>query len=191
MAVAEIDEVKQKKLDRLLSLLDPENALSKEDFVNSFQKVVDLVIQVQKRQQEAIDSLERTYAQLLSKMDNDHSSRYEELKGQTNQLFVGEKLKEMEGGMKAHMAEIKQMINDVVNKKLGEVDVRVSKLKDGDPGPKGVPGPAGPMPTEHLELMKEVRAELAKVKDVLSNRPQGKIGRARVPIIKRVNLTSQ
>src|SRR3990167_161276 len=99
--MAELDDKKQKKLDRLLSLLDPENALSKEDFINSFQKVVDLVIQIQKRQQEAIDSLEKTYAQLLSKMDSDHSSRYQELKSRTNQLFVGEKLKEMEGETKA------------------------------------------------------------------------------------------
>ena len=89
------EEEKQKKLDRLLSLLDPDNALSKKDFIKSFEKVVDLVIAIQKQQGEAINKLEETYANLLAKSDNDHSSRYQELKTKTNQLFLKERLDEM------------------------------------------------------------------------------------------------
>ena len=74
--------------EKLLSLMDSDS-LTKQDFINSFEKVLDFVVRNEKQMQGAITRFEQTYTILVNKINNDHSSRYEELKGQTNQLFVG------------------------------------------------------------------------------------------------------
>ena len=178
------------KIEKLLSLMDSDS-LTKEDFINSFQKVVDFVLKNQEQMKQAIDSLEKTYAQLLSKMDNDHSSHYQELKKQTNELFVGDQLKRMEGETKASFEKRQKEINELVDKKLQEADYKVSQLKP-IKGDKGDIGDTGPMPTEHLDLMKQMMAELKKAQDILSNLPRGRaMGRAKVPITRFIDLTDQ
>lgn len=118
------------RLEKMLAVMDGDNLLSKEDFVSSFQKVVDLVLAVQKSQQTAIDKLETTYATLLKKLQSDHASSVSELKGKVDTLFVGERIdkmiKEHEGRMSEMMAQMKR------------VDDRVAKVRDGYTPKKGV-----------------------------------------------------
>src|SRR3990167_2861601 len=118
------------KLNRLLGVLD-EDQLTKEDFKKSFEKVVEFVLQIQKRQQEAIDSLERTYENLLVKIDNNHSSRFKELKGQVNDVFVGDRLKEIVGKNDMSIAEMKKILADGFADLSNAQKKELFSLKDG------------------------------------------------------------
>src|SRR3990167_6085534 len=190
--MSSMPEEKVKKLDRLLSLLDPENALSKSDFVESFKKVVDLILKIQARQEQAIQQLFAEHSRLAGERKQEYDSNFKDLRGQVNELFVGDQLKRMDSETKSNFKNLRTFLDSVVDQKLRDVDHRMSKVKDGEPGPLGPPGPIGPMPKEHLVLMKEVKEELEKVKNVLSNIPRGKaMGRAKVPIMRPVNLSSQ
>ena len=160
-----LDESKLQKLDRLLQLLDPTNSLTKRDFTESFSKVVNLVLAVQKNQQEAIQDLQRTYANLNEKLRTDHTNSLTELKTRTNQLFVGERLDSMTGEQRKNMGEIKQMIIDTINRKLGEVDFKMSKVKSGEPGVPGIPG----LPGKDAEFPAELRKQL----DEFMSKPAG------------------
>src|SRR3990167_2139 len=180
---------KKQEIQRLLNTLDPER-LSKEDFVNAFEKVVNLVLKNEEQLAQAVTRLEETYKNLTEKNRNDYVSGLTDLKKQTNQLFVGEQLKRMDGETKANFEKRQKEISELVDKKLQEADYRVSQLKP-IRGDKGDRGDAGPMPTEHLELMKQMMAELKKAQDILSNLPRGRaMGRAKVPMPRTIDLTS-
>src|SRR3990167_3963379 len=177
------------KIEKLLSLMDSDT-LTKENFVQSFQKVVDLVLKIQERQERAIQQLFAEHARLAGERKQEYDSNFKDLRGQVNDLFVGDQLKRMEGETKANFEKRQRELGELVDKKLQEADSRVSQLKP-IKGEKGDPGDIGPMPTEHLELMKEAQAELKKVKDVLSNIPRGKaMGRAKVPMPRTIDLTA-
>lgn len=203
MAVSEID--KKKEIQRLLNTLDPER-LSKEDFVNSFQKVVELVLQIQKRQQEAIDSLERTYAQLLTKMQGDSEMRHNQLRGQVDNLFVGEQLKRMDGETKANFEKRQKELSDLVDKKINEFNRKMSEIdnekvssKKSLEGMLGVTKLAIDQKLKEMDthkslkdaVVEELKKEFEKVKEILANIPRGKaMGRARVPMPRMVDLTA-
>ena len=179
------------KIQRLLGVLD-EDQLTKKDFVESFGKVVDLVLKIQERQERAIQQLFAEHARLAGERKQEYDSNFKDLRGQVNDLFVGDQLKRMEGETKTNFQKLQGLINETINKKLGDVDSRMSEVKDGGPGPKGDQGIPGPMPKEHLELMKEMRDEMKKVQSILSNIPRGKaMGRAKTQVTRRVDLTSQ
>lgn len=172
--------------EELNIVMKASDILKKQDFKDNFKRVLDVIIAMQKKQAEAIRDLQQTYAEMMNKMQETHGMNYSDLKKQVNTLFVEGKLSEMDAGQKAQFSTLKEEVLKAVSSKLKEADLKVSSLKPikGDPGDKG---DSGPMPTEHLELMKEVKEELRKTKDVLSNRSQGM---RKVPIIKRFNLTS-
>lgn len=183
-------EEKVKKLDRLLSLLDPDNALSKSDFIESFKKVLDLVLKMLEKQERFNQQMFSDHIRLSGERKQEYDSNFRDLKGQVNELFVGDQLKRMDSETKASFSKLQSLINSTIDQKLKQADEHVSQLKP-IKGDKGDKGDVGPMPTEHLELMKEVQMELKKVKEVLSNIPRGKaMGRARVPMPRTVDLTA-
>src|SRR3990167_8672264 len=94
-------EVLDKKLEiqRLSNSLDPER-LSKEDFVNAFEKVVKFILANEQKLTDAVARLEETYQNLTVKNRDDYVAGLTDLKKQTNQLFVGEQLKRMDGETK-------------------------------------------------------------------------------------------
>src|SRR3990167_11380659 len=123
-------EVLDKKLEiqRLSNSLDPER-LSKEDFVNAFEKVVKFILANEQKLTDAVARLEETYQNLTERNRNDYVSGLADLKNQTNQLFVGDQLKRMEGETKASFEKRQKEINELVDKKLQEADYKVSQLK--------------------------------------------------------------
>ena len=172
-------------------ILKASDVLSKKDFTQNFEKVIALILKMIKKQDEAIEQLFSEHSRLSGEFKNDYTSNLSELRKNVNGLFVESRLKEMDENTRTNFSKFQKFVNEAVEKKLREADERVASLKPikGDRGDKG---DAGPMPTEHLELMKEVKAELAKVKNVLANIPRGKgMGRAKVPIVRAVDLTSQ
>ena len=166
------------------------NTMTKTDFEAAFKKVVDLVQAILKRHERAIQTLETQYTSLTDKLRQDHTSSLTELKEKTNQLFVGERLEQMDGDTKAEFKKLQSLLNETANNKLRELESRVTELKP-IKGDKGDIGDTGPMPTEHLQLMKDMMAEMKRVKNVLENIPRGKgMGRAKVPMLSVIDLTT-
>ena len=129
------------KIDKLLSLMDSES-LTKEMFLNEFEKVVNIILRIQKEQADAIERLETTYNNLIRAIRNEHGTSLSDLKGQVDNLFVGNQLKRMNTETQTNFNNLKQTINSFV-------DERLSRIKDGakgDRGPTGI-GERGPMPT--------------------------------------------
>lgn len=162
------------KLEKIIETLD-EN-LTKEDFVKSFEQIIQLVLKIEKRNSEVVDMIEKTYANLVKRAQDDHTSAYTDLTGKVNHVFVGERL-----------AEMKKLIDD-----------RIAKIKDGKdgkdssvPGPKGLqgyPGKDGSPDTpgevrDKLErlpsgekLSIQAIQDLSKIIEELKNRPVGTVG---------------
>lgn len=159
------------KLERLLSLMDSDS-LTKEDFIKAFEKVVDLVLKIQKEQQEALAGLEKTYQALLKRVQSEHSTSLSELKGKTNQLFVGEKLEEMGNNTKKSFNELKTMINDSIDKRLDEVDFKVANIKPvkGDRGDPGISGPTSSKEEMNIALKPIIEPIIEDFKKTMEER---------------------
>lgn len=194
------EEEKQKKLDRLLSLLDSDNALNKKDFVDSFEKVIDLVVGIQKQQGEAINRLEETYKNLLLKMDSDHLERFNTLKGQVDDVFVGDQLKRMDSETKITVANMRQMIIKIIDEKIEEVDNKISEVKDGYTPIKGKDYFDGRHGTEItsekiLEKLKD-KLNIDSIKDLrivlnkMAGSRSGMSGMRKIPIPRIVDLSA-
>ena len=104
-------------------ILNEEDVLKKGDFTKSFEKVVELILKVQKRQAESIAQLESTYATLLQKVQNDHATNVSNLKEKVNSEFIGEHITNRYKEHQEMMVEMKRI--------LSANDVRVRSLKDG------------------------------------------------------------
>src|SRR3990167_5376536 len=157
-------------LDIILAALRKDH-LGKEEFTKSFKTVVDFVLKIQQRQQEAIAELQKTYNQLQTKLEQAINLTLTDLKKQVNEVFVGKRLDEMTGEQRNNMGEIRKMIIDTINRKLGEVDFRMSKLKDGERGMEGMIGPRGPQGSPGIiddKTLEELRGEIKKTRRILA-----------------------
>ena len=119
-----MQEKKLQKLDHLLALLDPENALTKKDFVESFEKMMELIMEIleEMRNQIAQLSLETAQKQIIQFLQNKGDS----IKGEKGDSIKGDK-------------------GDSVNKLeiISEILKQIPTPKPGSPGPPGPPGPRG------------------------------------------------
>lgn len=183
-------ETKDHKLEiqNLLNALDPQR-LSKEDFVNAFEKVVQLVLQNQNSLQKAVENLERTYAHLVDKVNNDHASNFQALKGQVNDLFVGDQLKRMSGETKRGFEKLQGLINSSITQKLQEVDNRIAKVKDGYTPIKGkdyFDGISGKDAQFDPSEIKQIKKDIEFIK----KHPRGKMGMKKIRSIQSIDLTA-
>jgi hypothetical protein len=180
-----MQEDKQKEAQQLLNALDPMR-LSKEDFVNAFQKVLELVLAIQKQQAQAVANLEQTYANLFDKMHADHSSHFQELKGQVNDVFVGDKLKRMHGETRAKFKNLHDSIHSVIDGKIKEVDARMSKVKDGERGLIGPRGLSGRDAIFDNKILDGIKKDIETIKKL----PRGRLGMKAIRSVRTVDLTS-
>lgn len=171
------------KLEKLLAVID--EGVSKEEFVQAFEHVMNLVLKNERQLAEAIDRLEKTYAVLLKKTQDDHASNLSDLKNRVDDLFVKDQLKRMDSEMKNGFAKLQTHINSAIGRKLNDMDSRMSKVKDGERGPAGPMGPMG--------LTGKIDGgELAKLKEdieALKRLPRGRMGMRKVPIVRSHRLT--
>src|SRR3990167_170313 len=116
------------KLERLLSLMD-EDSLTKENFIQSFEKVLEFVLKIQKEQEEAIKRLEETHKMLLDKNQYDHQITLSDLKRQVNDLFVGDQIKRIDSESKMSHAEMKKVMNEIIDGKIKELKEALELLK--------------------------------------------------------------
>lgn len=165
--------------------------VTKTDFEAAFKKVLELIEGMNRRFTEALSGIEGLHKGSVEKLGSDNLASLQKLEKQVDKLFVEGKLKEMDEGLGKRHSELKSAIEKIVMDKMRAVDDKMARVKDGERGIAGPPGPKGEMPTEHLELLKEFREELQKVKKVLSDIPRGKaMGRAKVPMPRMVDLTA-
>lgn len=105
------------KLEGILKILD--SGVTKAEFVAALEKVIEIILAIEKRTTDAVSGLEETYQAVLDRVKNDHTSTLSDLKKQVNVLFV-----------EKQVTKIKEELTAVIQKKLESV-------KDGAPGPKG------------------------------------------------------
>ena len=197
-------EIKDKKLEiqQLLNTLDPER-LSKEDFVNAFEKVVKLVLQNQEKLADAVTRLEETYHNLTERNRNDYVSGLTDLKGQVDDLFVGNQLKRMDSETKTNFGNLRNFINEQIERKIKEIDGSLSRLdEDGKLNKKNVEDLGKSTLTlieqkiqeldQHKsEVNLEIIEDLKKQIEAIKKLPRGRLGMRKVPITRRVDLSDQ
>lgn len=201
----ELEDKQIVKLKKLLAIMD-EDSLTRQEFSDAFQKVLELVVKVQKDQQEAIKRIEETYTLLTEQNRKKHEMSLSELKEKTNQLFVGERLDSMSGEMKNNMTEMKRMMHEMIDRKMKEMDSHMSALSaKGEISKKEMKDMSLLSKAEleakmkemdnhkllDIEAIRDLKNEFEKVKKVLSDIPRGKaMGRVKVPIIRAIDLTA-
>lgn len=182
-------------LDRLDQMLS-KNVINHEDFLKAFGKVLNFVIRIQKEQQEAITNLEQRYIQIFSQLNSKHEDNFKTLKGQVNELFVGDQLKRMKSNTEMNFGKLKGAINRIINEKIGQIDSKLASVKDGYTPVKGkdyFDGKDVDM-EKMMEMMKE-NLTIDSVKDlrnilkrIASMKP---MGRARVEFTDWIDVSSQ
>ena len=73
---------------------------------------------------------------LLGQSREEQTKGLADIRGQVDELFVGNKLKEISNKNDISLSEIRQIIDD----KLNDVEIRMSKVKNGEHGEKGDAG---------------------------------------------------
>jgi len=177
-------------LDKLVSVLNREN-ITKDEFINSFQKVVELVLKIQTQTAEAIKRIEQTHALLLNKTHETYENNYKDIKKQTNELFVGQKLNEMSASQKTMFDSLKTELNKMLDRKLSETHREaMNRAKPGQPGPKGNPGSpdtAGQIRDKLETLKNEDRVDVSAIRglDELVKELKTSFGKVRMGVFGR------
>src|SRR3990167_4961797 len=189
--------------EELNIVMKASDILKKGDFVESFRKVIDVIVQVQKQQAEAINHLEETYRMVIDKMRNDHTLSLGELKKQTNELFVGERLGQMEKNAKDSFSQLQSSIDKKIKdaERLSEtlrsessraVSAAKAAESSGASSSARIAEAANSVKNIQnvrgliIEELKKIKDELEKVKRM----PRGKMGMRRVPIVRSIDLSS-
>ena len=199
------EEEKQKKLDRLLSLLDPDNALSKKDFESAFQKVIILVQEILKKHEMGIQELQEVHETLMQTARDETGRNLAGIKGQVNDVFVGDRLKEMAGKNDMSIAEMKKMLADgfadlsdgqkkelfglkdgvskTAEKKIRELDMGMRTIEDENKGE--IDGMLSAFKEDVKKDLRELKEMLGKVAET---RSRG--GGRKVPMTRFLDLSS-
>lgn len=176
------------QIGRMASSFDQET-LTKKDFDGKTSRVLELVKKMLARQQQSIADLEEKYELLLREVADKHNVSLSDLKKQTNQLFVGEKLNEFSSRVDSKLSTVRDGKTPTSEEIVALITPLIPEPLKGDKGDEGI------APSILLERMSEIEEQNKKLREatektarIQSNRS---MGRARVPAYKRVNLTSQ
>ena len=146
------------KLNKLLSLMDTET-LTKEMFASSFKRVVDLVLQIQKRQVEEMKTLEAKQEEIVKIIRSEHGATLSDIRKQVDDVFVGKRLN-----------KIDERLSGSEKKMMDTVVARLSRVRDGKSiiGPRGPLGPAGSpdLPEDVLNKLRFLKEEGLTTTDV-------------------------
>src|SRR3990167_7326322 len=150
----------EKKLTKGLEYLKQVNdGLTKEEFVNAFKEIMKIIVQMEKRNQQAIAKLQQDHASFMQNESGNHEMTLADMKKQVNQVFVGERMDEM----KKTMNEMVDLAMQKMHGKMSEVDSKMSKVKDGYTPQKGKDYFDGKHGTEIVPI--EIRDKLETLKE--------------------------
>jgi len=173
----------KENLSQLQEILTAFNnkALTREEFDSKVKRLIGVIIKIEQRQVDAIQALEQKHEALLKLVGEQHNLSISELKGQVDEVFVGDRLNEIDT----------------------RIDDRLSLVRDGNPGIDGVGikgdrgdvGPEGKPPEGLIERFEELEGENKKlresIKTAAKQQSSKSMGRVKVPMTARINLTSQ
>jgi hypothetical protein len=126
----------EKKIEKLKSLFQAVNdSLTKEDFINSFKLVTDLIKKVQDKNKEEINALKDLANQLADELKSDNKTDLEDAKQEINNL-LSSALKEQENGMNFIRDKVRQ-IKSGIDGKDGKNGKNGLNGKDGQDGKDG------------------------------------------------------
>jgi gas vesicle protein len=146
-------------LQQILKLLD--EGVRKEDFEKLVKGVLDLVVKIEKKNSEAVDRIEQLYKTLTSKIQNDSSENFKTLKGQVDELFVGEQLKGMKDENDKMIKQVQDKLARVKDGKTPTINELLNLIKPLIPKP--VKGDRGE-PAD-IENVKKLKKEIEELKD--------------------------
>ena len=134
-----------KQLQSLLAVMSEDN-LTRSEFLEQFEKVINVVVRNQKENSEAIARLEQTYNALVSSLEGRNNDAFNKLKKEVDSLFVGDRVKKIEGDNALTLGNIKEL-SDKLSSEHGErlklIDGRIqfvdSKMKTVRSGLDGSP----------------------------------------------------
>lgn len=181
--------------------------LKKGEFQSAVKQMIEMILQHQKQLKDGLMRLEELYRGIVEKIKDDNLSALDDLRTKTNQLFVGERLDDMDRKTRDSFDELKRSFNELTDGKLTEFNRRMNKIDEGDKiSKKNLEGftkiidaqinqkmlELDGHKTDIKSVAEELKKEMAKIKEALSNIPRGRaMGRARVPVTRAINLTSQ
>lgn len=104
---------KLKKLERIINAFDSE-AVTNEDFDNKTRRLLELVKKLVQNNTEALARLEAKFQTMLKQIASNHDISLTDLKTQTNQLFVGERLNEMSEGNTTQFQALQTLLDEKI-----------------------------------------------------------------------------
>lgn len=113
---------KIESLDKFLSMMD-KDALTKEDFLMAVKRMMALIDQIQKETLQAVEKILQTHGTLLGQARDEQTKANSDIKGQVNELFVGNRLNEISSKNDFTLTEMRQIIDD-----------KLSTIRSGDDG---------------------------------------------------------
>jgi len=187
-------------LDKVATIFDTE-ALSKKDFENNFKKILELLLKRDQQLARELQALRETYNALIERINKEHGTSLKELKTQTNQLFVGQRLDEMSAAQRDLFDGLKGEITDLSSAQRNEITEKMKSIRSGkDADGAAMEKKLSGMLTDLTKTQKaEVETMLLKKTDEMdklirkgiSSIPKGGFGMRKVPIMRRLNLSSQ
>jgi len=174
------------KIEKLLSLMDSDT-LTKEDFINSFEKVVELVLKNEKQLKDAITRLEETYQNLISRQKSDDETRFSALKGQVDKVFVEDRLNEMKQSIEKKLSQVKDGKTPTSQEIVSLIRPLIPSPLQGRPGNDGKSISKQEMENIIKPYMEDFDERFKKAATARA----GRMGMRKVPIVRRINLTDQ
>lgn len=107
---------------------DLQNVVTKADFQAAVAELVKFLKGIDQRTLADVGLVKQTFEQAVSKLQADHGSSLDTLKGEVDKLFVGSRIQKMEQEHQGRMQA---------------VDSTLAKVKNGEQGPQGVKGDRG------------------------------------------------
>lgn len=130
-----------KRIMKIAEAFD-KKSLTQDDFLKAFKTVVDVVVKIRKDVNEAIAKMGDTHNTLTERERGDRDNNFNTLRGQVNDVFVGDQIKRIGDEQGASFENLKTTINNIVDEKMVDVDERMSRVRSikGDKGKRGEQG---------------------------------------------------
>ena len=119
---------KKQELLKTLATLDDERLLKK-DFVSAFEHILKIILNKEEQLSEAVSRLEETYKMLLKRVGDEHTQTLSDLKGQVNDVFVGDQIKRIDHESKTSHAEMKGIMTATMKNKMDEMEYEHQEYK--------------------------------------------------------------
>jgi hypothetical protein len=170
--------------EELNIVMKASDILKKDEFMGAFKNVLEFVLKIQQRQQEAIAKLEADHARYMQQTHNEYASRHEELKGKVDNVFVESRAK-----TKTEFETLHKTIHEMLDGKMRAVDTRMAQVKDGYTPVRGKDYFDGLSGKDGKDADPKTIESLKKEIEAIKRIPRG--GGRKVPMIRVVDLTSQ